>query len=57
MKNRPGWTNEAYIERVAEAIQLIWAIRNNRIFNKRKTTKKMAIRMLNDALKTKKETE
>jgi len=55
--NQPKWTNKAYIERVSEAVWLIWSIRNNRVFNKTETAKTIAVRMLKEVLETKKEIE
>ena len=57
LKNQPKWINEAYIERISEAVWLIWSIRNNRVFNKKEIPKAAAIRMLKEALETKKELE
>ena len=57
LKNQPRWTNEAYIKRISEAVWLIWSIRNNRVFNKKEIFKAVAIRMLKEALETKKEIE
>jgi len=49
--------SEAYIERITEAIWLIWTIRNNQIFNRKKMPKEAAIRLLKKTLENKKETE
>jgi len=57
LRERPKWMSEAYIERITEAIWLIWTIRNNQIFNRKKIPKEAAIRLLKNTLKDKKETE
>jgi len=49
--------NEAYIERVTEAIWLIWTIRNNQIFNKREMSMELATKMIERTLQIKIETE
>jgi len=49
--------SEAYIERITEAIWLIWTIRNNRIFNKREIPTELATKMIKRTLQIKKETE
>jgi len=53
----PRWMNEAYIERVTEAIWLIWTIRNNRTFNKREMSMELATKMIERTLQVKIETE
>jgi len=57
LRNKPRWTNEAYVETIAEAMWLIWTIRNNRTFNKKEIPERMAIKMLKEILRTKKEIE
>jgi len=57
LRERPRWTNEAYIERITEAIWLIWTIRNNQIFNRKEIPKEPVRRMLKNTLQTKKEIE
>jgi len=49
--------SEAYIERVTEAIWLIWTIRNNQIFNKREMPMELATKMIKRTLQVKIETE
>jgi len=51
LKNKPRWMNEAYIERTAEAIWMIWTLRNNRLFNKKVIPERPAIKMLKEALR------
>jgi len=57
LRERPRWMSEAYIERITEAIWLIWTTRNNRIFNRKEIPKEAAIKMLKKTLRNKKETE
>jgi len=49
--------SKAYIKRITEAIWLIWTIKNNQIFNRKKIPKEVAIRLLKNTLENKKETE
>ena len=57
LREKPRWMSEAYIERITEAIWLIWTTRNNRIFNRKEIPKEAAIKMLKKTLRNKKETE
>jgi len=57
LRKSPRWISEAYIERITEAIWLIWTIRNNQIFNKREIPAELATKMIKRSLQIKKETE
>ena len=57
LRKSSRWMNEAYIERVMEAIWLIWTIRNNRIFNKKEISMELATKIIERTLQVKIETE
>ena len=56
-KLAPEWLNERYIEIITEITQIIWNIRNKRIFDDIKLTKEKATKKWKETMNKKLETE